>query len=166
MVNASCQKLLKIAQRMFSLRTVRFAAFAFALLVSSRLFALTIDPYLTLTAPVCTNGQVQFSLVGEPGATCIIESSSDLQNWTPEVTNYDGSFSRIVTLPAPDSARFYRVRLPFAPILAYAVAADGNINFNGSGMVADSFNSADPNSSTNGKYDSTKASTERKCCEH
>lgn len=42
--------------------------------------AADIDPYLTLSPPAITNGQIQFSLNGEPDIPCVIESSPDLVN--------------------------------------------------------------------------------------
>jgi hypothetical protein len=130
-----------------------------AFLQAHSILAATIDPNLILSPPTWTNGQVQFYLSAEAGSICVIEASPDLQNWTPVATNYDAGASRNITLPALDSIDFYRAKIPLAPILAYAVAADGNINFNGNGIVTDSFNSADPGYSTDSRYDPTKAST-------
>jgi hypothetical protein len=139
-------------------KSCRVAVFVITLLFSHPLFA-DLGPYFTLTSPTVADGQVQFSLEGNSGTVCVIESSPDMIDWTPVATNNDPGSSRAVTLLAPAPASFYRARIPLAPILAYAVAASGNINFNGSGIVSDSFNSADPNFSTNGQYDSSKART-------
>ncbi|HYG35534.1 MAG TPA: hypothetical protein VEC99_12155, partial [Clostridia bacterium] len=57
-----------------------------------------------------------FSLKGEPGATYVIETSSDLSKWSPVATNtlVEGSFQ--YTEPAPETpgvTRFYRAyRVP------------------------------------------------------
>jgi hypothetical protein len=132
---------------------------ALTLLLSNRLSAAAIDPNLTLTPPIWTNGQVQFALIGEPGVTCVIQSSPDLLNWTPVLTNIDSGDTRGITLDAPDAANFYRATIPSFPHFSYAVAAGTTINANGNSFATDSFNSSDPNLSTQGFYDASKTST-------
>jgi hypothetical protein len=136
-----------------------FGAFAFALLVPNFLSALTIDSNLTLTPPILTNSQVQFSLLGEPGVTCVIQSSSDLLNWMPVLTNSESGTTRIVTLDAVNDAVFYRATIPFFPHFGYALASRTTINANGNSFTTDSFNSADTNLSNNGVYSAAKTST-------
>lgn len=133
-------------------------ALAITLFFSHFTIASNIDPYLTLSPPTLTNGQVQFSLNGEPDIPCVIESSPDLANWTPVSTNTDYGPSRVVTLEAVNGAKFYRAVIPSFPLFGYALAAQGNINLSGTGLVTDSFNSMDPNFSTDGQYDAAKAS--------
>jgi hypothetical protein len=130
-----------------------------AVLPGNRLFAAAIDPNLTLTPPIWTNGQVQFALIGEPGATCVIQSSPDMLNWTPVQTNNDSGDTRLITLDAPDAANFYRATIPSFPHFGYALAAGTTINANGNSLATDSFNSSDPNLSTQGFYDASKTST-------
>src|SRR5438270_9645339 len=64
------------------------------------------DPQMTLSAPACTNGQIQFSLTCESGVSYVIESSPDMVNWTPVATNNDVGQVRAITLPACDAAGF------------------------------------------------------------
>ncbi len=118
-----------------------------------------VDPQMSLATPAWTNGLIQLSLTGEPGVSYVIESSPDLVKWTPTVTNSDTNLTRMVSFPAPDGTGYYRVRRDPLPLFAYAAAAVGNIDMNGSSLVADSFSSADANLSTGGQYDSAKTST-------
>jgi hypothetical protein len=46
---------------------------------------------------VVTNGQVQATLIGEPGQTYVVEGSTNLLDWTPVATN---------TLPGSGTAKF------------------------------------------------------------
>jgi hypothetical protein len=55
--------------------------------------------------------------------------------------------------------RVIRVATTNVPLFSVAMAAEGNINFNGNGVSTDSFNSALTNLSTGGQYDPTKTST-------
>jgi hypothetical protein len=55
--------------------------------------------------------------------------------------------------------RIIRVATTNTPLFSVAMAAEGNINFNGSGVNTDSFNSANTNLSTGGQYDPAKTST-------
>ena len=66
-----------------------------------------------------------------------------------------------VAIPSIGStvSRVVRVATTTTPLFSVAMAAEGNINFNGNGVTTDSFNSALTNLSTNGRYDPTKTST-------
>jgi hypothetical protein len=63
---------------------------------------------LTLSAPVYVGGQFQFTLNGQPNVSYVILSSTNLQNWLPIATNQSASATRLITIAAPDSYRFYR----------------------------------------------------------
>lgn len=121
-------------------------------------------PFGYLTGPVFTNGQFQFTLNNGASGHVVVESSPDMVNWTPVVTNYTGSSAQFpITVSATNNTFFYRtkafvVQLPLPPF-SYALAAKSNINMNGNSLIADSYNSADTNLSTNGQYVQTKAST-------
>ena len=123
---------------------------------NGNIFVTLSDPLTSLSEPVWTNGQVQFILNGESNVNYVIESSPDLVNWTPVATNLAAPS---ITVAAPDNAGFYRASRTPLPLFAYAVAARGNININGLGLLTDSFNSSDTNLSTDGQYDFTKTST-------
>jgi hypothetical protein len=56
-------------------------------------------------------------------------------------------------------ARTIRVCTTNVPLFNAGMGAISNINFAGNGVYVDSFNSMNPNLSTNGRYDPTKAST-------
>jgi hypothetical protein len=97
-------------------------------------------------------------VIGEPGVTCVVQSSPDLSNWTPILTNSDFGPTRVITIDAPNDASYYRAVIPSFPIFGYALGARSNINLAaGTGLVTDSFNSMDTNSSTDGQYDAAKA---------
>jgi hypothetical protein len=133
---------------------------ATALFAPNLLIASGLDSNLTLTTPAMTNGQVQFSVVGEPGVTCVVQSSPDLLNWTPVLTNSDFGPTRILTIDAPNDASYYRAVIPSFPIFGYAMAAATTFNANGNSFTTDSFNSSDTNlSSGGGFYDPSKIST-------
>jgi len=115
------------------------------------------DPFLQLSAPVLTNGQVQFILTGESGVRYVIESSTNAQSWTPVVTNSDYSITRLITLPSTNGLGFYRAwRYPL-PRFSGAITAKQIVSLHGYDVHFDSFDSADPSKSTNGAYDPAKA---------
>src|SRR5436309_15799669 len=62
------------------------------------------DFCLNLGTPVWTNHQVQFSLTGESGVSYVIESSGNLQDWAPVVTNSDFAITRLITVDASSAA--------------------------------------------------------------
>jgi alpha-N-arabinofuranosidase len=66
-------------------------------------------PRLTL-ASVATDGNFRFQLNGQPGATYLVQSSSNLVNWIPVSTNSLISNSLTWTAPQPVAAgqKFYR----------------------------------------------------------
>jgi hypothetical protein len=124
------------------------------------LWRCTTDPILislpatwpTLTAGAVTNGQIPLTLIGEASVQYVIESSPDLLNWSPVATNSDNNSTRQLALPAVTAATFYRASRKPIPLFNYALAAQGNIDLMGSGLIASSWNSYDPNQSTNGAY--------------
>ena len=66
------------------------------------------------------------------------------------------------TVPITGDNIFRAVRVATAQqqsVFNVSLGAINNISFNGNGVATDSFNSHDPNKSTNGQYDSTKTST-------
>ena len=136
----------------------RVLALALALLVSNSAFADFVDSAFQFTRPTSTNGQLQF-IVWPVSDTCIIEQSTDFSNWTPVATNSGPPFPFTNQMDLPSGVAFYRAVVRQVPSIAYAAAAVGNIDFNGNGQSTDSFNSSDPNFSTDGQYDAAKAST-------
>jgi len=105
-----------------------------------------------LSAPVWTNAQVQFTLIGVSAFTCIIEHSSDLQTWTPVLTNTDAADTRLLAADAPNDVGFFRARLGPFPLFSAAIAALGNIDLKGNDVTTDSFDSGDTNYSNGGLY--------------
>jgi len=118
-----------------------------------------VDPCLTLSAPVYTNGQIQLTLNCEVDVTYVIESSADLQHWNSILTNSDPSVARIFNVADPSTASFYRARRDPLPLFAFAIATRTNIDMNGNGLSSDSFNSASTNLSIHGRYDAVRTST-------
>ena len=108
-----------------------------------------------LTNPIWNNGQFQFALNGQTNVSYILESSTDLLTWTAAITNSDSPATRLVSLPASGSQGFWRVARVPGPLFVTAIAAWGSVTLGGSDWV-DSFDSADPNFSTNGQYDPAK----------
>jgi len=114
------------------------------------------DPGLQLGAPFWSNGQVRLTLTGEAGVSYVIESSPDLQNWAPVLTNSDPAITRVIPVGAPDRQSFYRASRGLLPLFAFALAARRGIDLKGNNVAIDSFDSADPNYSTGGLYDPAK----------
>jgi hypothetical protein len=78
-----------------------------------------IDPFLLLSTPAVTNGQLHFTLQTESGVSYVIEMSPDLQNWSPVITNSATNLTRLISLNTttdPNYFRAWRQPLPvFAP---------------------------------------------------
>ena len=111
--------------------------------------------------PVLTNAallgnQFQFTLHGETNAAYILESSSDLRNWTRALTNSESQATRTVIVPAASSQTFWRVHRVPSALFEHAIVARGVVALNGSGRI-DSFNSTNALESTLGRYDLAKA---------
>src|SRR5947209_6836078 len=105
---------------------------ACVLLLSARLGALAAqDLCLCLGLPVWTNNQVQFVLTGELGVAYVIESSADLQNWAPVLTNSDYGIMRVITLDPQAGAAFYRAKRGWLPLFAGALIAQQAITNGG-----------------------------------
>ena len=98
----------------------------------------------------------EFSVTGTSNGVYAIEVSPDLQSWTRVATNRELAEVRLVSLPASGQAEFYRVRL-LQRLFTGAMAVRESIAFKGSGVLVNSFDSADPLASTDGQYDPTKA---------
>src|SRR6266567_137513 len=111
------------------------------------------DPCLVLGVLAWNTNQVLLTLTGEPGVAYVIESSPDLQSWAPVATNRDVAITRTVLFSAPADASFYRVARGPLPLFEGAVVARTNIDFSGNSITIDSYDSGDPNHSTNGLYD-------------
>ena len=112
------------------------------------------DPCLVLGVLAWNTNQVLLRLTGESGVAYVIESSPDLQSWAPVATNRDAAITRTVLFSAPADASFYRVARGPLPLFPGAVVARTNIDFfSGNGITIDSYDSGDPNHSTNGLYD-------------
>lgn len=91
---------------------IRVSEYAFAP------FTLTLKGPATLERPTISgasraeNGAIRFTIDAMIGTTNIIESSADLQNWSPIATNLTDCFPYLFTTPAsPQSHLFYRVQL-------------------------------------------------------
>lgn len=114
-----------------------------------------VDPFLTLDTVVQTNGQLQFNLNGEDGVNYVIEGSSDLQNWTPVLTNNDQPSIRTITVAASNNLGFCRASRGPLPLFSGAITARSNITFNGNFVTTDSFDSSDTNDFPGGQYNKT-----------
>lgn len=133
-------------------------AFAFAVSLVGAVAAQ--DSFLTLDSPVETNGQFQFTLKCQSGATYFIEDSEDLQNWITILTNADWSSNRVLAVDISKVLSFYRARRGAPAIVSpwpiVAVIAKNGVTLKGNNIVFDSFNSTNSNYSTGGAYDFSK----------
>jgi hypothetical protein len=114
------------------------------------------DEFLVLSAPMFVGNQVHFTITGEADAVYVIESSEDSIFWTPVVTNYDRTITRLVSLDRSPNAAYYRGWRRRLPVFSAALASRTSINFMANSLTVDSFDSSDPAYSTNGRYDPTK----------
>jgi hypothetical protein len=114
------------------------------------------DEFLVLTEPKFIGNQVHFTITGEADAVYVIETSEDSILWTPVVTNYDRTITRLVSLDRSPHASYYRGWRRRLPVFSAALASRTSIDFMGNNLTVDSFDSSDPVYSTNGLYDPTK----------
>ena len=162
---SSLLKTLKCALRR-NLEAVTIVRLAFALLLSmggkvSGTDAGSPIRFLTNTdALAFTNGALRLQMVdvAGPPMALVVEASSNLVNWVGIYTNlYPATSQMFVDLDASNQThRFYRA-VSRAPLLRYGLAAKTLIDLKGNNLTTDSFDSSDPNGSTNGQYDSSKA---------
>jgi hypothetical protein len=129
---------------------------AFLFLGSSVLLQASQDSGLRLNAAPGTNQHLQLTLTGEPSVAYVIESSPNLQNWAPVITNDEPAITRVLSVDATNDSAFYRARRGPLPLYFAALAAAQNIDFLGYPILVDSFDSSDPNYSTNGVYEPTR----------
>jgi hypothetical protein len=109
-----------------------------------------------LTNAVWSGDQFQFTLRGETNIAYILESSADMRNWAPAITNSESHATRTIIVPAASSQTFWRVRPVPSALFEHAIVAQGIVNLSGSGRI-DSFNSTNVAESTGGYYDPAKA---------
>jgi hypothetical protein len=114
------------------------------------------DEFLVLSAPMFVGNRVHFTVTGEADAVYVIESSEDSILWTPVVTNYDRTITRLVSLDRSPNASYYRGWRRRLPVFSAALASRTSIDFMGNNLTVDSFDSSDPNYSTDGRYDPAK----------
>jgi hypothetical protein len=129
---------------------------AFLFLGSSVLLQASQDSGLRLSAAPGTNQHLQLTLTGEPSVAYVIEASPNLQNWVPVITNDDPAITRVLSVDATNDSAFYRASRGPLPLYFAALAAAQNIDFLGHPILVDSFDSSDPNYSTNGVYEPTR----------
>ena len=121
---------------------VQFCLGVLALGLCLRAAAAT-DPFLQLSSPILTNGQVQFTLTGESGVYYVVEASSNLQSWLPVATNVEASITRLITLPASNGTVFYRAGRDLLPVFSAAIAARQSVQIFGNNIWVNSYDSSD-----------------------
>jgi hypothetical protein len=96
----------------------------------------------TLSNPRRVDTGFEFSIVGASNAIYAIQASSDLTNWTTVATN--SLFGEVRTIQISSSAQqeFYRVRA-LQPLFTGALAVRESVEFAGSGVIVNSFDSRD-----------------------
>jgi hypothetical protein len=127
---------------------------AFTIFVASVIFIGGTSPAATLSNPTRTANQFQLTVTGETNAMYIVEASTNLQQWLSVLTNSEPGIVRTITLNASGPQNYYRIR---NGLFAVALAAKRYIELNGYNLTTDSFDSTDPERSTNGQYDPAKA---------
>jgi hypothetical protein len=137
----------------------RLCALMLAVVLPASVWSSVSDPNLVMVPAGAGNGQFHFTIYGIPSVPYVVESSPDLANWTPVLTNSDSTGTRSITVDASGSSGFYRFWRASVPLLKYAIGTQGNIGLNGNGLSTDSFDSSDTNFSTGGQYDPAKAGT-------
>jgi hypothetical protein len=110
------------------------------------------DECLSLGTPIRTNNVILLPLSGESAVTYYLESSTDLHNWTRILTNSDVDFARTLATGLPGQMTFYRASRDPLPLFAAGLTVSTNIDFLGNNITVDSYDSSDPNHSTNGMY--------------
>ena len=70
----------------------------------------TAQPPAISVAAMTSPGSLTFRLDGQTGVTYMIDSSGDLLNWAPVLTNALAATYTNLTIPLPDAMRFYRAR--------------------------------------------------------
>jgi hypothetical protein len=115
------------------------------------------DSGVTLSAPFFTNDQIHLMLTGKTGLVYVVERSGDFQTWTPVATNYFSSpVTQEIVMNTAGETGFYRTSRRLQPLFFAALSAVGTIDLKGNGISSDSYDSADPNYSTNGVYTSLR----------
>jgi hypothetical protein len=98
------------------------------------------------------SNQFRFSFTGESEIFYSIETSTNLQTWIPTANGLLGGFSRTIDLSTSAPSAFYRVVRGSALPFVGALVARQTVNAKGNTLVTDSYDSMDPNHSTNGLY--------------
>lgn len=109
---------------------------------------------VTLGNVARVGNQLQFTVTGESNVIYIIEGSTNLQQWSAVSTNRESGLVRNVAIHVSASRGYYRARP--ARLFTGALVAKDFIDLQGNNIQVDSFDSADPNYSTAGRYDPTK----------
>src|SRR5262245_20978380 len=109
-----------------------------------------------LSAPNWTWPFFQFTVGGDFNAVQVVEASTNLQVWTPVLTNSGVNASNRVLIRVTGPKAFYRVSQTSLALFTHALAARERIDFNGNNVFTDGFDSADPSFSTAGFYDPLK----------
>jgi hypothetical protein len=107
-----------------------------------------------------TNGAfgLRVAEITHPPMYFVVEASSNLVDWFGIYTNYSASsFLSFADFDASNHPqRFYR-GVGRDPLFKYGLTTKGRIDFNSDNLRIDSFDSNDPNTTTDGHYDLAKA---------
>jgi hypothetical protein len=103
-----------------------------------------------------------FILECDESEVYLIQRSTNLTDWTPWGISRSGQSNRVISFSGsdlgPKKAFFRAVSTTHSPVFAGAIVAMDGIDLNGITPLVDSFDSADPLRSTDGRYDPQKAS--------
>jgi hypothetical protein len=67
------------------------------------------EPFLS--SPARNGGNFEFTIVGEPYLTYIVQSSADLSSWTSVATNQAPTATRFISIPSPADQQFFRAKV-------------------------------------------------------
>jgi hypothetical protein len=141
-------------------RNRAFAAIAAALLLFQTLRPARAQP--SLSQPILSDDLVhaQLTLSNCTNTTLyyVLQTSSDLTNWTNVQATFAVFTNLVVTIPTTNQTGFYRlVTNDFAPVFQAAIMLVSNLDQRGHNMTVDSFDSSDPRySNGSGQYVATK----------
>jgi hypothetical protein len=114
------------------------------------------DPGLVLSSASVSSNEFKFTLNAESGVSYTIQASTNFLDWVMVGTNADSGITRTITITnPPDDLSYYRAARGPLPLFGFALAANHVIALS-SNTVVDSYDSSDPNYSTNGLYDPAK----------
>jgi hypothetical protein len=119
------------------------------------------DPSLGSPVFGIAPGAAQLSLINceDTNFLYVVQTSTNLMDWTSVTTNFATGSNSPVAVPAPKGLCYYRLAtIPHVavPLFGYAIVTRSNFDMKGSFPFVDSFDSSNPLYNTAGQYDVNK----------